>query len=277
MAGRMNPPRGIEPPEEADAGRTRPPRNAPQKSSGEAPTYLTSPPAEHYDPSLFSGRPSSWLGVSRKTLPTRRLEGKVPRVLGGRLAMMSPVSTETLPLAGEAPREGDAPGLDAGFQGAEDQVFAGDVARADLQFDLPRLGVDVVDDDVASGGRRPSTSPPTSLTVTSPASAATFNCPESPSTSTSPALGLDLHGAARRNSERVVGPCAPAPVGLDDDLRVLAGDVHGHLGGLLLGRGRVGAHRVLAWPRTRRSRALDALDPHLACGVGEAHARFRTG
>src|SRR4029453_12424399 len=53
---------------------------------------------------------------------------------------------------GEAPREGHAPGLDAGLQGADDEVPQRDVTRAHLKFDLPRLGTDVVDDDVASGG-----------------------------------------------------------------------------------------------------------------------------
>ena len=65
---------------------------------------------------------------------------------------MPPVSTKIAAAPGEAPREGHVAGLDAGLQGADDEVSQRDVARAHLQFDLPRLGTDVVDDDVALGG-----------------------------------------------------------------------------------------------------------------------------
>ena len=50
--------------------------------------------------------------------------------------MMSPVSTETRPSPEKRPERVTLPGLDAGLQGAQDEVSQRDVARADLQLGL---------------------------------------------------------------------------------------------------------------------------------------------
>ena len=122
---------------------------------------------------------------------------------------MAPVSTKILPLPEKRPERVTLPASTVASR-VPTMRSPRDVARAHLQFDLPRLGTDVVDDDVASwGGDRHVAAGVPHRNVAGFGQDLQF-AGESTHLDVSGA-GLDLHGAARRNSKGVVSPCAPAP------------------------------------------------------------------
>src|SRR3712207_3013100 len=83
--------------------------------------------------------------------------------------------------------------------------------------------------------------------------------------------------AAGGHPEQVVRPRAPAPVGLKDDRRVLAGEIYGHLGRPPLRRDGVRGYRVPRYLVLEGLAILDALDPYLPCGVRQTHPGVRAG
>src|ERR687890_677166 len=257
MAGRIAPPRGSSILKKR-TGENQTPRSAPQKSSGDSPPYGTLP--------LRNIRPLPRFGTLPVRISVRRLaqdaadaclERKFPRILRRK-------------------HKGNVPSLDTGFEGAKDQVFERDISHAGLEIRTPGIRVDVADADISSWGFDLDVA-----TNVSDRHVPCFGADRHVARDTRDldvsSLGFDLDRAACRYPERIVGTRILSSVRLDDDLRILAGDVHGNFGGPLLGGGGVGAHRVSHGLVIYGPGSLYALDTHLACGVGESYARFRTG
>src|SRR5215213_108297 len=136
---------------------------------------------------MFSGRPSSWLGVSRMTWPTlvSRVSSRVSS--GGRFAVMAPVSTKILPLPEKRPERVTLP---ASTLASRVPTMRSRSATSPEPTSSSTCPVSVLTSSMTKSpcGAATFTSLPALRTVTSPASARTFTSPERPLSSTSPAL-----------------------------------------------------------------------------------------
>src|SRR5215210_2187885 len=271
MAGRIGPPPGSRPSKKR-RGANQTSLRAFQKSSGEWWTDSTG-----LRNTLGSLGTLFVLGRGlAHDLAHPRLEGELARVFRWEVRVYVARLDEDPAAAGEASGEGNVPGPDVGLERADDQILQGDVACPHLQLRLAGLGVDVADGDVSLRGLDPHVAADVAhrhitglghnLHAAGEAGYLDFT-----------RLGLDLDGAAGRYSEQVVRPGVPAPVGLEDEGRVFAGEVHRNPGGFFLGGGGIRTHRVPGHLVLDGFEPLHALYPHLPSTVGEADTRLRAG